>query len=335
MLYRHISTTELFGEFQDMMTASYIRQQTFGKIVLILAGYIRSRSKIADLEQIVLTETLAECLRQDYTYTVCSPKYSQITKSMKDALERQGFIPVPLPEVPREIFVVDMKQPVVLYHNVQTAIKEPFSTGIFTATSHHPFNIPDRYRSVFPEGSLPIHKCIRYTDHALKHFFETASKEKWFENTLFVFTADHTNQNEHPIYQNEAGLFSVPIIFYTPDGSLQGKSDAIAQQIDIMPTVLGYLGYDNPYIAFGCDLLHTPKEDTYAVNYLNGVYQFFKGEYMIQFDGNRTTAVYAFRNDPLLKTNLINISLYSKHSSRTRNQLPSGFSISVKGESFQ
>ena len=81
MLYRHISTTELFGEFQDMMTASYIRQQTSGKIVLILAGYIRSRSKIADLEQIVLTETLAECLRQDYTYTVCSPKYSQITKS--------------------------------------------------------------------------------------------------------------------------------------------------------------------------------------------------------------------------------------------------------------
>ncbi len=48
MLYRHISTTELFGEFQDMMTASYIRQQTSGKIVLILAGYIRSRSKIAD-----------------------------------------------------------------------------------------------------------------------------------------------------------------------------------------------------------------------------------------------------------------------------------------------
>lgn len=129
MLYRHISTTELFGEFQDMMTASYIRQQTSGKIVLILAGYIRSRSKIADLEQIVLTETLAECLRQDYTYTVCSPKYSQITKSMKDALERQGFIPVPLPEVPREIYVVDMKQPVVLYHNVQTAIKEPFSTN--------------------------------------------------------------------------------------------------------------------------------------------------------------------------------------------------------------
>ena len=191
------------------------------------------------------------------------------------------------------------------YAKKMSEFKEPFSTGLFTATSHHPFNIPDRYRSVFPEGSLPIHKCIRYTDHALKHFFETASKEKWFKNTLFVFTADHTNQNEHPIYQNEVGLFSVPIIFYTPDGSLQGRSDAIAQQIDIMPTVLGYLGYDKPYVAFGCDLLHTPKEDTYAVNYLNGVYQFFKGEYMIQFDGTRTTAVYAFKNDPLLKNNLV------------------------------
>lgn len=186
-----------------------------------------------------------------------------------------------------------------------STFRQPFSTGIFTASSHHPFNIPDRYRSVFPEGKLPIYKCIRYSDHALKRFFETASHEPWFKNTVFVLTADHTNQTEHPEYQTEAGLFAVPVIFYTPDGSLQGHREGISQQIDIMPTVLGYLGYDKPYVAFGCDLLHTPQQDTYAVNYWDGIYQFFKGDYLLQFDGTKTTAVYAFKTDVLLKQNLV------------------------------
>ncbi len=183
---------------------------------------------------------------------------------------------------------------------------QPFSVGIFTASSHHPFNIPERYKTVFPEGKHPIHKCIRYSDHALRRFFENASRQPWFRNTLFVLTADHTNGSVQSEYMTDLGVFSVPILFYTPDGELQGRrSDIIAQQIDIMPTVLGYLGYDNPYVTFGCDLLHTPPEATFAVNYYNGVYQFLKGDYLIQFDGERTTAVYRFRTDVLMKENLL------------------------------
>ncbi len=181
---------------------------------------------------------------------------------------------------------------------------QPFSVGIFTASSHHPYVIPKRYEGVFPEGPLPIHKCVRYSDHALKRFFEKSAGQPWFDNTLFVLTADHTNQSNYEEYHTDAGRYAVPIIFYTPDGSLQGRVDAIAQQIDIMPTVLGHLGYDNPYVAFGCDLLRTPAEETYAVNYNNGVYQYFKGDYMLQFDGEKTIAVYAFKTDKLLKENL-------------------------------
>ena len=192
------------------------------------------------------------------------------------------------------------------YADKISGFPEPFSVGIFTATSHHPFNIPERYKDVYPEGSLPIHKCIRYSDHALERFFEKASKEPWFNNTLFVLTADHTNATEHPEYQTEIGLFSVPIIFYTPNGDVQGyRSDVIAQQIDIMPTVLGYLGYDRPFVSFGCDLIHTPAEETYAVNYTNGTYQFLKGDYLLQFDGEKTKAVYRFKTDIFLKENLV------------------------------
>ena len=120
-----------------------------------------------------------------------------------------------------------------------------------------------------------------------------------------MITADHTNQTEHPEYMTESGTFAVPIIFYYPGGDLKGHIDAIAQQIDIMPTVLNYLGYDQPYVSFGCDLLTTPPAQTYAVNYVNGVYQYHKGKYLLQFDGEKSIAFYDFVSDRLLEHNLL------------------------------
>ena len=142
---------------------------------------------------------------------------------------------------------------------------------------------------------------------ALRKFFEAAQKQPWYRNTIFVLVADHTNQNSHAFYKTDQGLYSIPIIFFTPDGSIAPgvRTDVIAQQTDIMPTLMGMLGYDRPYVAFGCDLLHTPAAHTWAFNYNNGVYQYFKGDLMLQFDGSRTKAVYRFKTDPLLRQNLV------------------------------
>ena len=188
-----------------------------------------------------------------------------------------------------------------------SSFQQPFAVALFSLSSHHPFIVPKEYEGDFPKGNKPIRQCIGYTDHALRLFFEKVSKEPWFNQTLFVFTADHTNSPERPEYQTSSGLFSVPILFYHPGSSLKGyRKDMIAQQIDIMPTVLGYLGYDAPYVSFGCDLLHTAPEDTYAVNYLNGIYQYFKGDYLLQFDGQKAIAIYAYKTDKLLQHNLLN-----------------------------
>ena len=186
-----------------------------------------------------------------------------------------------------------------------SSFRQPFAAALFSASSHHPFVIPKRYAGKFPKGTLPIHQCIGYSDYALKRFFEKASHEPWFNNTLFVITADHTNQTEHPEYMTESGTFAVPVIFYQPGSTLKGHIDAIAQQIDIMPTVLGYLGYDKPYISFGCDLLATPTNQTSAVNYIGGVYQYHKGRYLLQFDGKESVALYDFVSDRLLEHNLL------------------------------
>lgn len=186
-------------------------------------------------------------------------------------------------------------------------MKEPFMTALFTASSHHPFVVPEEYKKKYPEEGLVIHKCIRYTDNALRKFFEKAKTMPWYKNTLFVITSDHTNLSDHDYYQTDLGGFCSPIIFFDPSGEFKpGMRNAIAQQIDIMPTVLSYLGYDKKYVGFGIDLLTTPAEDTWAVNYLNGIYQYIKGDYLLQWDGNKTKALYRFRTDLLLKDNVAN-----------------------------
>ena len=183
--------------------------------------------------------------------------------------------------------------------------QQPFVSAVFTATSHHPFQIPEKYEGKFPEGTLEVHKCIGYTDYALRRFFEEAKKQPWYNNTVFVITNDHTNLTEHPEYQTDLGVFTGPVIFFSPgDPDFKGCHEGLAQQIDIMPTLLGYLGYNRPYIAFGQDLLNTPKEETFVVNYPNGVYQFAKNGYVIQFDGEKTTAVYAL-TDKLMQNNIL------------------------------
>ena len=189
------------------------------------------------------------------------------------------------------------------YAHEMSKLKEPFMTAVFTASSHHPFVIPEKYQKDFPEGSLPIHKCIRYTDMAIGRFFETASRQPWFNNTIFVLTSDHTNMSDHAEYQSDLGGFCSPIIIFDPSQPEGKTEDKIAQQIDILPTILGMLGYSKDYLAFGIDVLNTPAEDTWAVNYLNGIYQYVKYGYVLQFDGQQTKAVYRL-DDRLMKNNL-------------------------------
>lgn len=195
------------------------------------------------------------------------------------------------------------------YATKMSEMKEPFMTAVFTASSHHPYVVPEEYKDVYKEeGNNVIHKCIRYTDHAIEKFFEYASKQPWYKNTLFVFTSDHTNLSDHAEYKTDLGGFGAPILFFDPSGDIKAeRRHAIAQQIDIMPTVLSYLGYKNKFVAFGIDLLTTPDDKTWAVNYNNGIYQYVKGDYVMQFDGQKVKAIYNIENDWLLTKNLADV----------------------------
>jgi phosphoglycerol transferase MdoB-like AlkP superfamily enzyme len=195
------------------------------------------------------------------------------------------------------------------YALTMSQMQQPFMTAVFTASSHTPFTLPERYKGVFPKGEHPLQECIGYTDNALRHFFATAKQQPWFENTLFVITADHSSSTLDPCYTTSLGNFTVPIIFYAPaDSLLRGYDrERVVEQTDIMPTVLGYLHYDQPYVAFGKDMLRTPADQTFALHWVpetNG-YEFVKGSYALEFDGQHVTAAYRYRTDSVLRHDVL------------------------------
>ncbi len=189
------------------------------------------------------------------------------------------------------------------YARTMSRMQEPFMTAVFTASSHHPFRVPDRYAGVYPMGTQPIHQCIGYSDNALRQFFAYAKTQPWYNHTLFVITADHTNQLTHPEYTTAKGLFEVPIAFFYPADNHGEVRTLPISQTDIMPSVLARVGYPQPYFAFGEDALTTVKPHPYAICYNNPVYQIFSDSLLVQFDGQELTAVYCYAEDPLLQTN--------------------------------
>ena len=183
-------------------------------------------------------------------------------------------------------------------------MQEPFVTTLFSVSSHHPYEIPQKYKGVFPEGRIPLDKCIRYTDHSLQKFFNTARKMPWFKNTLFVITADHAVDSDIKEYYTSVNNFAIPILFYKPDGSLKGVDEGLAEQIDIMPTVLSYLNYPHPYLAFGHNLLDKNAR-RFVINYIQDSYQFLSGDYAFYMTDDKLSAIYNRKADPELKNNLV------------------------------
>lgn len=182
-------------------------------------------------------------------------------------------------------------------------MKEPFFSSFFSLSSHHPFKVPEKYAGKFPKGTLPLHEPLGYADHALKEFFQTASKSPWYNNTLFVICADHASMSHFKEYNTMPNSFAIPIVFYYPGGELKGVSDKLVQQIDIMPTVLNYLQYDKPYFSFGFDAF-APDRNNFVVSNIGNIYNFFMGDYFMTYGDKEVKSVYNLKADKFLEHDL-------------------------------
>ncbi|CAA7194040.1 LTA synthase family protein [Chryseobacterium potabilaquae] len=185
-------------------------------------------------------------------------------------------------------------EPFLQYFAKNVGRTQPFMATVFTASSHHPFKIPEQYIGKFKKGKNNMHEPIQYTDYSIKKYFETAKKQPWYNNTIFVFTGDHTNEIYYSEYDKIMNRFAVPLIFFSPNPeyNLKGVNVEDAQQIDIYPTLADLIGYNKKIRSWGRSLVSDKKYPTIIANSDGAVEQFIIGNYIYRFDGNEVVGIY-------------------------------------------
>lgn len=174
-----------------------------------------------------------------------------------------------------------------------TAQNQPWISGVFTISSHHPYKIPGEYKNL-PKGTSEIHQSIGYTDEALRQFFQSAQSKSWFANTVFIITADHTSINQTKPHATYREKYTIPLMIYAP-GRYEAKIDtSVAQHLDIHATVLQIAG-KNKFKSLGRSLLEDNRR--YSIQYDGTVYVCTSDSLTLQWNGVAKPKLYAYRTD--------------------------------------
>ncbi|SKC40244.1 nicotinate-nicotinamide nucleotide adenylyltransferase [Maledivibacter halophilus] len=130
-IFHWIRSNMLFEEFQNNNVSEYIRENYIGRMIVIDGIFADKDLDIPNLNQIILTESLAFCLAKDYTYGIFrNVVEGYLCDDLHEYLELQGFRLVPGCDENKPVFTVDMTAPCTLYLGVETFIKEPFVSNL-------------------------------------------------------------------------------------------------------------------------------------------------------------------------------------------------------------
>lgn len=125
-----VPSSQVYDEFKDVQVTEVIRDRYKGRIILLDGFFIAPQVQTSkDMNQVILTETVAHCLKMDYGYAIYKNniQYRQNTAFI-DTLQRNGFIPISQ-DTRSPILAVDMTNPCTLTLDLETIIKEPFRSN--------------------------------------------------------------------------------------------------------------------------------------------------------------------------------------------------------------
>ena len=134
---------------------------------------------------------------------------------------------------------------------------KPFFSLILSTSNHTPYEYPEGRIDLYEEPAATHFNAIKYADYAIGLFFELAKKEEYFKNTLFLIVADH---NSH-VRGNDLvpiNKFHIPGLFIGPDVPVK-ELDILSSQVDLLPTILHFLGIDTTHPLVGRNLLNLPE----------------------------------------------------------------------------
>lgn len=172
--------------------------------------------------------------------------------------------------------------------------RRPVFVHVMTTSNHRPYTYPDQ-RIDIASGS-GREGAVKYADYALGRFIEAARARPWFDDTLFVLTADH-GANARGTSRIPVDKYLIPLMVYAPAHVKPARVDRLMSQIDIPPTLLGLLGVDYYSKFFGRDLMQAPPESdrAFVANYQTLGY--LRGDRMVLLAPKRKVEVFRVDGD--------------------------------------
>jgi len=129
--------------------------------------------------------------------------------------------------------------------------KKPFFDFIMTTSNHRPYT--------YPEGRIDISSgesrngAVKYTDYAIGEFLKNAQQKPWFANTVFVIMADHCASSAGK-WELNAAKYHIPALIYNLPNRGAQQVEVQCSQIDVFPTLFGYLGWTYTSHFYGKDI---------------------------------------------------------------------------------
>lgn len=167
---------------------------------------------------------------------------------------------------------------------------KPFFAQIMTVSNHRPYT--------YPEGriDIPSHTgregAVKYTDYAIGKFIREAKRKPWFANTLFVIVADHCASSAGKV-ELPVDKYHIPMIMYAPGHIKPSKFEKLTAQIDIGPTILGYLNFSYKSKFFGQDVFKMKDEQQRAFISTYQSLGYIKNNQLVILDPNKKVSAFA------------------------------------------
>lgn len=158
----------------------------------------------------------------------------------------------------------DLYNQSIKYADKSSQMNKPFFQFVMTTSNHKPYTFPAGQIDL-PQGDR--NAAVKYTDYALGKFLDEAKKKSWFKNTVFVIVADHCASSAGK-WEINIDKHHIPAIIYNLPQKAE-KINRLTSQIDLMPTLFGYLGWNYNTSLFGKDINQTKlgEERAFIGNY--------------------------------------------------------------------
>ena len=196
-------------------------------------------------------------------------------------------------------------------HKKINALKEPFISFAFTATTHAPYFSPGKKWEKYPQDPASRNgflNTVSYVDAMLGEFMRAAAEEPWFDHTIFIFTADHVlgiDARKEKMNDEKARKFTalddfhIPLVMYAPKIMPSKTIGRVGSQADLFPTIIQLLGWRNQFASLSQSLLDEEVPKRFAFLRVGSMLGIITAEGMLKY--NFSAVVYKQGSEAALK----------------------------------